>query len=183
MVDWGNILSQVLYWGGIALGSVSIPTVIGVIVSSWLRSKNDKHLKSLDLEGVSTAAADITVTKTLGKMKTYTFKHDIEPIAEEKIDEASKRLTKDLRKDIKKIHEENAHIVKVIDEFSKFFDNSFYVSEENKEKLRIALDEAKGDFTEKELAESVLVEEPVVEDPKTEPSTETESPKTTSIER
>jgi len=181
-----NIWAQVLYWGGIVLGSVSIPSVIGVVMYSFFKAKNRKHLEALDLKGIAKEEARLVVEEMFGKIKMQVFKHDIEPIAESKIDEASKRLTKELRKDLKKIHEENAHIVACLDIFAHYFDDSFYIPETRKAEMHEKLEEAKSDYSEKELAESVIIEE-VKEEPKGEPKTETspeiESKKTISIER
>ena len=181
-----SIWAQALYWGGMILGGISIPAVIGAIMFNYFKAKDRKRMEKLDYDKIIETVTERTVEKLFGKIKTHTFKHDIEPIAAEKVEEAGKRFTKDIRKDVKKIHEENAHLVACFDIFAHYYDNSFYITDEQKDKMHKALEEAKSDYSEKELAESVIIEEvkeEVKEEPKTEISPKKESKKTTSIER
>lgn len=180
-MDWTTIGAQVAHWCAIIGGSISIPAVIGYIATSHNRIKLQNFIAKTSIENSAQieAASEKAVEKAIGKLKTVTFKHDIEPVVAKKVDESIKRL----EDKIDRQEEQNKHIVELFETFSAFFDDSYYIDDEKKAKCREAIEVAKADYSKEELAETVLEEEPQAESVNTENSSQNESHNTTSIER
>lgn len=181
VADWFNTV-----WGWVVAvaGGVSYSAILTTIICIVLKGTAAKARQSQAqiTKEVQKEACETAIKEGLGAIKTKVHKHDIEPLVEARLKDVAKITSEEQVKALKEIHEENQKLVLILEQISKLFDNSFYISEETKQELKNTIAEAK-DETEPELVESEVVNELVSETPNTENNTQNESHKTTSIER
>ena len=179
-MDWfTNIWGWVV---GIASGVSYGAILTAVIVMGIKRIGNKSEKKQVEICRETTLeATEYAIEKGLGAIKTKVHKHDIEPLVEEKLRIAAKVASEEQVKELQRIHEENQKIVAILEKFSVYFDDSYYISAETKAELKEAISNAKENKAD--LVESELEENYIDESPSTENNPQNESHKTNSIER
>lgn len=173
-------------WGWVTsiIGGLSFSAILTAIICAMIKGNNNRNSAKLVelLREEAKASSQEAVAEGLGAIKTIVHKHDIEPLVDAKLKNVAKITSEEQTKDLKQIHKDYQQIVKILDIFSSYFDNSFYVSDENKHALKEEIAEAK-DEEEPEPVKSDLIDEMVSEPVNTENSPQNESHSTTSIER
>lgn len=159
-MDFTEILNQAWVWVTSIVGSVSLSTILAFIFALVNSSKLKKALGEFRAEQIAELATD----KGIDKIKSMSFKHDIQPIVESELKKVYEYSVAVLETELKVVKGQYAHLVSVVEALAKYFDNSIGVSEEAKEELKSAIAEAKADAEQYEPVDST----PVIEEAKQE---------------
>ena len=158
-MDFTEILSNVWTWIAGAVGTVSIGTLIGLI-TALINSAKQRKVAQAYYDSVERLVREATGAG-IDKVKSISFSHDIQPLVESKLQLVYEYSVKLLTKKLAEVENQYAHLVSVVEALAKYFDNSIGVSEEAKEGLKKALEEAKSSVAETQPVESkAVVEEP-----------------------
>lgn len=150
------------YFTGISIGGI-ISTILGLT----LKSQFSKAMSKVNVEKIAKTAVNVGTDK----LKSTTFKHDIQPLVESKLKEIQEKANELTTAQLILMEAKYDKLIKVLECFAQYFDNSVGVPESAKENLKKAIELAKN---EPELTvESVVVEEQA--------KTETKTPKTNNI--
>lgn len=172
---WGWVVAVA---GGVSYSAI-LTTIICIILKRATAKSGDRQVEIS--KQVAEETCKTAIKESLGAIKTRVHKHDIEPLVEEKLREVAKISSEVQAKELKEVHEENQKIVKILEKFAVYFDDSFYVSDNAKAELKEAIADAKEEKVE--LAESEVVEELIEIPTNTEITPQNESQKPTLIER
>ena len=158
-MDFTEILSNVWTWiAGIA-GTVSIGTLIGFF-TALINSAKQRKIAKAYYDSVEKLVGE-TTSEGIKQVKSISFSHDIQPLVESKLQKVYEYSVKVVEKELALVKSQYAHLVSVVEALAKYFDNSIGVSEEAKEGLKKALEEAKESVAETQPVESkAVVEEP-----------------------
>lgn len=160
-MDFTELLNQAWVWITSIVGSIGLGTLVSYIVALVNSSRLKKALAQFKAEQIAQLATD----KGIDKIKSMSFKHDIQPIVESELKKVYEYSVAVCEKEIDVVKGQYARILGVLEALSKYFDNSIGVSEEAKEELKSAIAEAKEDAEILEPVEST----PIVEEPKEQP--------------
>lgn len=138
--------------GGITIGAIII--FVGTIA---IKSLISKAFKKLDIQAIE----DRAVEKGVEKVKTYTFKHDIQPLVNSELEKVVEKVDGKLDEKLDKVDKRYSAVIDCLDKFAKYFDNSIGVSTETKAEFKASIQKAKlGDYT----LENKAVEENIKEE-------------------
>lgn len=161
---WGYVLP---IGGGITIGSVII--AIGSIV---IKTVVDKTMKKIDIEKIEEKA----VEKGVEKVKTYTFKHNIQPVVKSELQKVVEVVDDKVETKLDQVDKKYDLLIECFEKFTAYFDNSIGVPEEKKKELKETLAKAKnGDYS----VENFAIEETTIE----KETTATSGNKAVSVER
>lgn len=152
-------LNQIIVWVGSVLGGVSIASIITAIICGVIRGGFSKAISKINVEEISERATN----KAIEKVKEVSFKQSIEPIAKAELTKITEQANMFIEKAFEKTQEQYNKLLKVVESFAKYFENSVYITEEAKENLRKALKEAEIEPT---IDNVIEVEQIVVEEEK-----------------
>lgn len=145
---WGYVLP---IGGGVTIGAILIG--IGSII---IKSIVDKTFRKIDIQGIE----DKAVEKGVEKIKTYTYKHSIQPLVESELEKVCEKVDNKIEKELEEVNANYKNIINCFEKFANYFDNSIGVPDTKKEELKQAIEKAKkGDLT----VETVVIEEEVKE--------------------
>lgn len=158
-----EFLNEIWIWIMSAIGGVSLSAIISSIIYGCLKGAFNRTINKINVEKIAEKATD----KGVEKVKTYTFKHSIQPIVESELAKIDERIAKQFKDELAKVQDNYNNIIKVLEKLSAYFDGSIGVSEQAKAELKQALSDAQN---EPSKAQSEFIEEIIVEDTK-EPTT------------
>lgn len=158
-----EIISQI--WSAIApyLAGISIGGIVSAVICGCLKGAFNRTINKINVEKIAEKATD----KGVEKVKTYTFKHSIQPVVESELAKIDERIAKQFKDELAKVQDNYNNIIKVLEKLSAYFDGSIGVSEQAKAELKQALSDAQNETSK---AQSEFIEEIIVEDTK-EPTT------------
>lgn len=147
--------------------ATAIATIYGII------SKHNlvKKLKEIDFK----KAQEDIVEGGIEKVKDVTFKCDITPIVESKLVDIEQKALLAVKEQVDTMKVQYANMLAVLKGISAYFDDSYLISQEKKEAVQQAIEDA-----EKELPkdETIVIEAVVEEEPQ-----QKEEPKKVNVER
>lgn len=154
-----EFLNEIWIWIMSAIGGVSLSAIISAIIYGCLKGAFNRTINKINVEKIAEKATD----KGIEKVKTYTFKHSIQPIVESELAKIDERIAKQFKDELAKVQDNYNNIIKVLEKLSAYFDGSIGVSEQAKAELKQALSDAQN---EPSKAQSEFIEEIIVEDTK-----------------
>lgn len=157
-----EFLNEIWVWIMSAVGGISLSAIISTIIYGCLKGAFNRTINKINVEKIAEKATD----KGVEKVKTYTFKHSIQPIVESELAKIDERIAKQFKDELAKVQDNYNNIIKVLEKLSAYFDGSIGVSEQAKAELKQALSDAQN---EPSKAQSEFIEI-IVEDTK-EPTT------------
>lgn len=140
---------------------LSLTSIITAVIYGLVRGYITKLIKKINISAIEEKAVD----KGVEKIKDITFKHDIMPLVESKLE----GIGEDALSEVKKLITENTkkyeEVIEILSKFSAFFDDSITISAETKNSLKTAILNAQSHVeVEPEPVESeIIFEEPIVE--------------------
>lgn len=150
----------------------TIATAIGTIIGVISKHNLVKKLKEIDFK----KAQEEIVEGGIEKIKDITYKVDITPIVESKLVEIEQKTLLAVKAQVDAMKTQYANMLEVLKGISAYFDDSYLISQEKKDAVQQAIEDA-----EKELPQDeTIVVEPVVEE---EPKQVEEEPKKVNVER
>lgn len=149
-------INQIIVWVGTALGGVSVASIITAIIVGCVKGGFNKAISKINVEEISERATN----KVIEKVKEVSFKQSIEPIAKAELTKITEQANVFIEKAFEKTQEQYNKLLKVVESFAKYFENSVYITEEAKENLRKALKEAE---IEPIIDHTIEIEQIVVE--------------------
>ena len=150
--------------------STAIATIIGIIFKTLITKK----LNKIDLEKIENKA----IQSGVEKIKDVAFKCDITPIVESKLVDIEQKALLAVKEQINTMKVQYANMLEVLKGISAYFDDSYLISQEKKDAVQQAIEDA-----EKELPQDeTIVVEPIVEEKEPEPVVR-ETPKKVNVER
>lgn len=136
------------------VSSISVSTVIACVLSFINTARHNKMVKQLQ------QLSQLQTDKGLEKIKTITYKHDIQPLVESELKKVNEYSVEVLKKESLEVKQGYASIIKILEKLSHYFDNAYGVNEEAKAELQNEIDNAKNGYTPTEPAETkVIIEE------------------------
>lgn len=150
-------ISQVLTWIGGILGGISVSAIITAIICGVLKGGFSKTVSKIDIEGI----AEKTTEKSIERIKNVSFKQSIQPIVESELEKINEKSIEFIEKALEETQARYDKLIKVIESFASYFDNSIGVSEESKKNLKQAIKDAEILPT---IDNNVEIEEIVVEE-------------------
>ena len=133
-----EILNEIWVWIGSVLGGLTVTGVLSAIIAGTLKGAFNKTISKINVEKI----AEDATNKGIEKVKKISFEQSLQPIVEselKKVNEAANEYIKKALSDTQKGYD---NIIAVLEKFYAYFDDSL-VSENKKQELRQALDEAK----------------------------------------
>lgn len=118
--------------------TTSISAGVGAIVIAIFKALLNKTLNKLNVGDISNNIAE----KTTSKIKNVEVKTSIQPIIESGLKKVMEECNEQIKGSIGKITEQDQAILNTIECFASYFDGSFAVSDEKKNALANALEEA-----------------------------------------
>lgn len=176
-MDFSEVFSQV--WTYIAGGVAGIG---GGAIISWLFSlilahSNKKHTKAL-LDAIETFRS-AQFDKSIEQIKSINLTQNIQPIVQSEIVKAYETAFEGLHNELELTRKRYADLVNCFEKLSEYFEYSYGVSDETKQELKNAIEQAKSEAVDNEPVKM----EVVVEEPKEEPVVVKKSVKTTNVVR
>lgn len=165
-------------WQQIApyLAGLSIGGILTAVISKVLLGGIEKLKNKLDIDATVQKCLDKTIEKT----KEISFKQSIQPLVESELRKITEETGRYVEKYCGASDEKLSQIVKVLEKFSAYFDNSIGIPDSAKQELKDAIAEAKGLPTS---VETVIIDKPTGETAKTEQKTSDAPKKTKSARR
>ena len=158
------------------LAGVSGCCILTAVISKVVIAGFEKLRKNIDIDATVQKCLDKTIEKT----KEISFKQSIQPLVESELRKITEETGRYVEKYCGASDEKLAQIVKVLEKFSAYFDNSIGIPDSAKQELKDAIAEAKGLPTS---VETVIVDKPTEEPTKTEPKPNDAPKKTKSARR
>lgn len=169
-MDFAEIFSQVWTYIAGGLAGIGGGAIVTWLFSLMLANSNRKHTKAL-LEAIeafkSSQIVDLAVDKGVDRIKSIQLTQNIQPIVESEIQKAYEVAFKGLNHELELTRKRYNDLVVCLEKLADYFEYSYGVSDETKQELRDAIEQAKNDSIDKDnLQVEVVVEqkqEPVVE--------------------
>lgn len=164
----GGIFSSVWGWiisicGGLTFGAIITAIIIGGIKGGFARTIEKAGIVKTQKESAKLAAQE-----AVSQIKELSFKQSIQPLAESELKKITEQAQEMVKKELKEVKEEYNKLLKVLEAFAKYFDNSIGVSEEAKENMKLALASAKEMKIDTEIEQEIKIEEVIIETDKAE---------------
>lgn len=81
--------------------------------------------------------------KSIDDLKEITFSQSLEPIAKSELEKINEKADERLNKEVQKLQKQYENILNVIKIFASYFDDSFMISNEKKEELKVLIENSK----------------------------------------
>ena len=143
-----EVVRQIISWASAFLGSALGGAIIGGLIGGIIKGKVEKMVSKNNIEKI----AKDTVESTIGQVKAVSFKQSIQPVVESELEKVNEKADIRLRKQVRKLENQNEKIINILEKFIAYFDYSIGVPEKVKEDAKVAIKEAKEE-------EKVVVEE------------------------
>lgn len=149
-----------------------IPTIISAVISTVMifiiKSIVGKKLNSIDAEKVSTQATNAC----LNTIKGVSFVQSIEPLVKSELVKVSEQAKMVSQREVKNLIAKYDKIIEILQALKTYFDDSAFISQENKEKLQQKIDNAKTEEIPTEVETVVIIEQDTKAEVKTETNIE-----------
>lgn len=155
----GEFLSQIWVYIVGALGGVTLGGVIGAIFYGCLKGGFAKVINKIDVRKI---AKDAT-SEAVSQIKKVAFKHEIQPVVIAEMVKIHEEAVAEIKAQYRELQGKYDHVVDMFDKFAAYFGQSFGVTDEAKEALKVAIGNAKDEAV---TIESVVVEETTETDKK-----------------
>lgn len=159
-------------WDKIWLTVVSLAGsgALSAIIASIFAFINNARIQKM----ITTAQklSETEANKGIDKIKTITYKHDIQPIVESELKKINEYSVEVLKKELLVVKLQYDQLIHIVKALSHYFDNAYGINEDAREELNQYLDEAEKAITPTQSAETQVIieertEETVVEPVKT----------------
>lgn len=159
-MDWTQLLNSAYTWIVGLVGSVGIGTLVGCVVG-LINSRKQHKIAQAYYDSVEKLVND-SYNAGIDRIKNVTFNHDIQPLVKSELEKVNEYATSFVKEELDCVKLQYTKFVNIIEALAKYFDNSIGVSEEAKEALKQAINDAK-QFAEISIPveSSVTIENPV----------------------
>ena len=148
---WDKICWAVISFAG----SGALSAVIASLFAFVNNARQKKMIQTLQ------NLSQLETEKGIDKIKSITYKHDIQPLVESELKKVNEYSVEVLKKELELVRTQYAQLISIMECYSHLFDNSF-VNQEIKDELQEKIEEAKNGVQTTEPVESevVIVNEP-----------------------
>ena len=87
--------------------------------------------------------------KSIDDLKQISFSQSLEPIAKSELEKINEKADERLNKEFQKLYKQNENILNVIKLFASYFDDSFMISNDKKEELKVLIENSKNQKQER----------------------------------
>lgn len=154
-----EILNEIWVWIVGAVGGLSITGIISAIIYGALKGGFSKAIAKIDVEGIADKATD----KGMERIKNISFTQSIQPLVESELKKVTEQANEYIENALKQTQENYIKLLKVLEKLSAYFETSVYVSEETKNELKQAIEDASVEEPEQE--QEIVIAKEVVETP------------------
>ena len=157
-----EIFSQIWVWIVSALGGISLAGIITAVIYGSLKGAFNRAIAKVNVEKISEEATE----KGIEQVKKISFTQSIQPVVESELKKVTESANEYIKANLEETQENYNKLLDVLLKFSAFFDGSIYVSDEARDELKTAIEEAK--YTKVENNQEVTLvsaEQPAEEQP------------------
>ena len=154
-----EFLNEIWVWIVGAIGGLSITGIISAIIYGALKGGFNRAIARINVEEIAENATE----KGIEKVKSISFTQSIQPLVESELKKVTEQANNYIEKALAKTQENYMKLLKVLEKLSAYFETSVYVSDETKEELRQAIEDAGEDEIVQEQEITVVEPTPVVE--------------------
>lgn len=156
-----EFLNEIWVWIVGAIGGLSITGIISAIIYGALKGGFNRAIARINVEEIAENATE----KGIGRVKSISFTQSIQPLVESELKKVTEQANNYIEKALAKTQENYMKLLKVLQKLSAYFETSVYVSDETKEELRQAIEDAGEDEIVQEQEITVVESTPVIETP------------------
>lgn len=156
-----EFLNQIWVWIVGAIGGLSITGIITAIIYGVLKGGFSKAIAKIDVDGIADKATD----KGVERIKNISFTQSIQPLVESELKKVTEQANEYIENALKQTQENYIKLLKVLEKLSAYFETSVYVSEETKNELKQAIEDAGVEEIETEQEIEIVEPAVVVETP------------------
>ena len=140
--------------------STAIATIIGIIFKTLITKK----LNKINLEEIEQKAVESGVEK----IKDVAFKCDITPIVESKLVDIEQKALLAVKEQVNTMKVQYANMLEVLKGISAYFDDSYLISQDKKDAVQKAIEDAEKELPKEEtiVINAVVKDNAKVEDKK-----------------
>ena len=150
-----EIFSQIWVWIVSALGGISIAGIITAVIYGSLKGAFNRAIAKINVEKISEEATE----KGIEQVKRISFTQSIQPVVESELKKVTESANEYIKANLEETQENYNKLLDVLLKFSAFFDGSIYVSDEARDELKNAIEEARHTQVENSQEVSVASEE------------------------
>lgn len=157
-----EFLNEIWVWIVGAVGGLSITGIISAIIYGALKGGFNRAIAKINVADI----ADKATEKGIEKVKSISFTQSIQPLVESELKKVTEQANKYIENALQQAQENYMKLLKVLEKLSAYFETSVYVSEDTKNELKQAIEEA-GIETPDNIQEIKVfeAEEPIIEEP------------------
>lgn len=156
-----EFLNEIWVWIVGAIGGLSITGIISAIIYGALKGGFNRAIARINVEEIAENATE----KGIERVKSISFTQSIQPLVESELKKVTEQANEYISAALAKTQENYMKLLKVLEKLSAYFETSVYVSDETKEELRQAIEDAGEDEIVQEQEITVVESTPVVETP------------------
>lgn len=134
-----EFLKSIWIWVVGGLSGVSILGIVILIFRSAISSIIQKTIQKLALKQLY----DDVQKKAVEDLKEISFSQSLEPIAKSELEKINEKADERLNKEVQKLQNQYENILNVIKLFASYFDDSFMISNDKKEELKVLIENSK----------------------------------------
>ena len=120
--------------GGLTVGAI-ITAIAGIVIKAII----DKTFKKINIQDIE----DKAVAKGVEKVKTYTFKHNIQPVVNSELEKIVEKVDARVDNKLDQVNAKYDNLITCFEKFTAYFDNSIGVPDVKKQELKEAIEKAK----------------------------------------
>lgn len=132
-----NVWQTVWAWVIGIIGGIGFGTLIAFILKTVLTGIGKKIAEKIALKDLY----DKTLEESKKGLKQITFKQSIEPLVVSELEKVNERVDARLTNELADLKHQNALMLKALQKFASFFDDSYMVNAEKKEQLKQVFEE------------------------------------------
>ena len=140
------------YLAGISIGGIFTAVIYGLLRGAFAKTVNKINVDKI---------VENATEKGIEKVKEISFKHSIQPLVNSELEKVTEKANRYISEEMYKLDTRYSHLIEILEKLSAYFNNSVFVSEEAKEELNKAIEEAKAveHKVESVVAETVVEKE------------------------
>lgn len=153
-----EILHSFYAWIIGTIAGVSIGAIVVFIARFLWTNAINKVINKLALKKLY----DETQKKGIEDLKQISFRQTLEPIAKSELQKINEMADERLNQKLKEIQFQYENLLIIIKKFASYFDDSFVISNEKKEELKLLIDNSKN--TQPVAEQEIIIEDLKVEE-------------------
>lgn len=132
-----NVWQSVWAWVVGIIGGIGFGTIMTILLKSVLTGIAKKSAEKIALKDLY----DKTLEESKKGLKQITFKQSIEPLVISEIEKVNEKVDARLTNELADLKRKNDLMLKALQKFASFFDDSYMVNAEKKEELKQVFEE------------------------------------------